>query len=177
MKDLLEKECVVVSSKDLLLRLCSEYRIPNKNIKSSMFDSYRLTQLPFIISYEGARECEEDVSNNLKVFKTIDELRHYLFIKKLLKGKIIVYKENYRLYLKTIRLLKKIGIKSIKNKTYYEEANAFYVLQGCFRELSYFGCKCVVSMTNGIPFKAGEFLNEVKTYVKAKRRGEIDETI
>ena len=73
---------------------------------------------------------------------------------------------NYHIYLKTIKYLRKLGIRTIKDKTYFEDADGFYVSCGSFKELSYFGCKCVVTMTNGLQFKARDFLNALKEFFK-----------
>ncbi len=145
-----------------MLNLCLRYRIPNINIQTSFSDSYKSTKYPFVISKRGVSNCSDMTPDNLKVFKSIGELRNCLFKRNLLEGRIVVFKDNYRTYLNTIKLLKLLGIKGIKNKTYFDEANAFCVRLGLFRELDYFGCRCVVSMTNGIQFKAREFLDELK---------------
>ena len=165
----LDNDCVVISSKDELIDVCLRYRIPNVNIQPSVFESYKATQYPFVVSKNGISECNETTPNDLKVFKSLDELRSYLFEKTLFEGKIVVFKENYKIYLKTIKLLKKIGIKSIRDKTYFKEANAFYVERDLFRELNYFGCKCITSMLSGIQFKAREFLCELKRYLRYVR--------
>lgn len=167
MEDLLENDCVVIANERALLNLCSKYRIPCKPIHSGLF-SHDLTKYAFIISKNGVRECSDDVPPDLTCFKTIESLRCYLFKRALFNSKIVVHKESYHIYLKTIKILKKLGIKVIKDKTYFDEADHLYVSCGCFKELSYFGCKCVVAMTNGLQFKAIGFLCELKDFIKSK---------
>ena len=168
MDDLLNKECVVISNKRALLNICHKYRIPNLDISVSMSDMHDGTKYPFLISRGGIRNIDNSVSPDLIVFKSLDSLKQYLFKYALFHGRVVVYKDDYQTYLKTIRLLRKIGIKTIKDKTYYEEADQFYCIGGYFKELSYFGCKCVVSITNGIQFKGDEFLEALKEFIKYK---------
>lgn len=171
MNDLLEKECLVISTKCELLNLCSKYRIPNKGIPVAMFDLYsRGEQSAYLISRDGVREYDKNYPTGLTIFKTSESLKHYLFESALYNAKIVVHKSDYKTYLKTIRLLKRIGIKTIKDKTYFEEAYSFYVICGSFKELSLFGDKCIVSMANGIQYSSRDFLGALRDYIKNKDR-------
>lgn len=165
MEDLLEKDCIVIANEHELLSLCSKYRIPCEPIHTSFFNR-DLTQYAYIISKHGVKRCVDDVPPDLTVFKTLESLKLYLFNRTLFTSKIVVHKENYHIYLKTIKCLKKLGIKTIKDKTYFDEADHFYVSCGCFKELSYFGCKCVVIMANGLQYKASVFLRDLKEFIK-----------
>ena len=167
MEDLLEKDCIVIANECELLNLCYEYRIPCKAIHTSFFH-HDSTKYAFIISRTGIKECDSSVPPELTCFKTVESLKHYLFKHALFNSKIVVHKESYHIYLKTIKILKKLGIKVVKDKTYFEEADHFYISCGRFIELSYFGCKCVVTMTNGLQFKASVFLNALKGFYKNK---------
>lgn len=163
------KECVVVATKDALLELCRKYRIPSEDIESDAPDPNGTVQHKYIVSKDGARECGADCPSGSNVFESIKALRQHLFKQNLLGGKIVVYKRTYRTYLKTVRLLKKLRIKAIKDRTYFEGAYCFYVRYGTFKELDLFGCKVIVSMTNGIQFKGEEFFRELKVLVKNRR--------
>lgn len=165
MEDLLEKDCIVIANERELLSLCSKYKIPCKPIHTSFFNR-DATKYAFVISKYGVRECDEKVPAELTIFKTIDSLKFYLFKRALFNGKIVVHKVNYHIYLKTIKYLRKLGIRTIKDKTYFEDADSFYVSCGSFKELSYFGCKRIVTMTNGLQFKARDFLNTLKEFFK-----------
>ena len=165
MEDLLEKDCIVIANECELLSLCTKYKIPCKPIYISFFNRDP-TKYAFVISKSGVRECDEQVPAELTIFKTIDSLKFYLFKRALFNSKIVVHKMNYHIYLKTIKYLRKLGIRTIKDKTYFEDADGFYVSCGSFKEPSYFGCKCVVTMTNGLQFKARDFLNTLKEFFK-----------
>lgn len=167
MEDLLEKDCIVIANECALLSLCSKYKIPCKPMHTSFFNRDS-TKYAFVISKQGVRECDENVPAELTVFKTIDSLKFYLFKQALFHSKIVVHKVNYHVYLKTIKYLRKLGIRTIKDKTYFEDADHFYVSCGSFKELSYFGCKCVVTMTNGLQFKALDFLSALKEFYKSR---------
>lgn len=165
MEDLLEKECIVISNERDLLRLCLKYRIPCTPTYTSFFNRDS-TKYAFVISRDGVKACNDDIQPDLTVFKTIDALRFYLFQKDLFNGKIVVYKEDYRIYLKTIRILKKLGIKTIKDRTYFDDSDHFYISCGYFKELSYFSCKYITTMTKAVEFKASDFLLALKDFSK-----------
>ena len=174
MLDLLEKDSIVIASKYELLKLCTKYQIPNINIEVEIKGYRDLTKYPFVISKDGIRNYEDDVSPESNVFKNIEALEYYLFLRAISKNKVIVYKETYHTYLKTIKILKKLGFKVIRDKTYYEEADSFYFFCGYFKEISHFGCKCVVSVYKGIGFKGIDFLNILNRYYKNKDRYKRD---
>ena len=169
MEDLLEKECIVIASKRDLLNLCYRYRIPNENISKDMQMLHDHTKYAFVVSNDGVKEVDDSTPPELVVFKSLEALKYYLFKRELFNSKIVVYKEDYQTYLQTIRLLRKIGVKVIKDKTYFEEADHFYVSCGCFKEVSYFGCKSIVSIKKGLEFKASNFLLALKDFVKNKK--------
>lgn len=125
-ENVLDNDCVVISSKDELIDVCLRYRIPNVNIQPSVFESYKATQYPFVVSKNGISECNETTPNDLKVFKSLDELRSCLFEKTLFEGKIVVFKENYKIYLKN-------------NQTFKKDWNKEYKRQNIFRR-----SKCVL---------------------------------
>ena len=167
MEDLLEKDCIVIANECGLLSLCSKYKIPCKFIHTSLLNG-DLIQYTFIVSKYGVKRCADDVPPDLTVFKTLESLKFYLFNRALFNGKIVVHKEDYHIYLKTIKCLKKIGIKTIKDKTYFDEAYFFNVSRGCFKELSYIEFKIAVTMANGLSYKASIFLRDLKEFIKNK---------
>lgn len=170
MEDLLEKDCIVIANEWGLFSLCSKYRIPcTKLIHTSLY-SRDSTKYAFVISKHGVREYDKNAPAPAQctVFRTLEALRFYLFKRALFNSKIVVQQKDYHIYLKTIKHLKKIGIRTIKDKTYYEDADCFYVSGGAFKELSYFGGKRIVTMAGGVQFRAGEFLNELKSFLKNK---------
>lgn len=173
--NILEEKCVVVAKKTELVEVCKRYRIFDGAIEAESLGSDALETCPYIVSEEGVREAGNDCPNGLTVFKSLYAFRLHLFKKALFRGRIVVYKGTYRNYLKIIRLMKRIGIKTIKDRTYYEDAYCFYVSAGKFKELNLFGCKVIVSMTKGIQFNGKDFLHALQ--ILTKDRGECVERI
>ena len=89
-----------------------------------------------------------------------------MFFQNLFNGKIVVGKSNYKTYMKIAKLLSRIGIKIISDKTYFKEAYAFRVFSGHFRSISLFDAKCIVSITNGISYKSKDFYKDLKRLIK-----------
>lgn len=168
--NLLEEKCVVVAEKTELVGVCKRYRIFDGTIEALSLDSDVLEACPYIVSEEGVREAGKDCPNGLTVFKSLYAFRLYLFKKALFRGRIVVHKRTYRSYLKAIRLLKKLGIKTIKDRTYFQEAHCFYVSGDRFKELDPFGCKVIVSMTKGIQFNTDELVHALKALIKDKNK-------
>ncbi|MBR1846904.1 MAG: hypothetical protein IJ787_04245 [Bacilli bacterium] len=168
--NLLEEKCVVVAEKTELVEACKRYRIFDEAIEAENLGPDASKVCPYIVSEEGVREAGKDCLKGLTVFKSLYVFRLYLFKKALFRGRIVVHKRTYRSYLKAIRLLKKLDIKTIKDRTYFQEAHCFYVSGNRFKELDPFGCKVIVSMTKGIQFNTDELVRALKTLIKDKNK-------
>ena len=164
--DLLEQECIVISTQDELFDVLNKYRIPVEKAGDAESGTNSSSPSAYIVSRVSVRRCGSDYPNGLTVFKSAKEFELHLFKEALFGGKIVVNKGTYRTYLKTIRLLKKVGIKTIRDRTYFEDAYSFYVKSRTFKELDLFGCKVIVSMTNGIQFNSKVFLSVLKKLIK-----------
>ena len=163
MEDLLERGCLITAPKEALSDLCRRYRIPTEGIETGSPEPRT-----FIVSVAGVREYGEDRQDKLPVFDSLDALRLHLFERALFRRRLVVNKGTYEVYLKTLDLLNQLGIKTILDKTYFDDAYGFYVIANRFEKLNLFGCKCIVSMTNGVQFGNKEFLDTLREYAKAK---------
>lgn len=163
MEDLLERGCLISAPKEALLDLCRRYRIPAGGIEPDTPEPRT-----YIVSVTGVREYGEDNEDKLPVFDSLDALRLYLFERALFRRRLVVNKGTYEVYLKTLDLLNQLGVKTIMDKTYFDDAYGFYVIANRFEKLNLFGCKCIVSMTNGVQFGNKEFLDTLREYAKAK---------
>lgn len=167
--DLLINQCGVPVSQRELHDLCLKYRIPF--IKEEL--DKNKTQL-WLISRNGVNTINrysllKDKCEGRVIFKSIDELRLYLFKYDLYHHKVLIHKGSYKSYLSLIDKLSLLGITGIKRKSYYQEAKAFYLLNDNLTSvINEFSMKCLVSYICASSYTMDEFISLLKALIKSE---------